>query len=104
MPNLLILSLVRLKIFRLRRWDRMRDRRCRLYNRWSRDPGYLLGKWTGNGGDENGDTLAIIRPIPLVPPVTSATRPLTEKRELMFVEAIMETLEGRPVSALGFEL
>jgi hypothetical protein len=46
--------------------------------------------------------LAIIRPIPLVPPVTSATRPLTEKRELMFVEAIMETLEGRPVSAFGF--
>lgn len=31
-----------------------------------------------------------MRPIPLVPPVSKATLPLTENRVLMFVEAIVD--------------
>jgi hypothetical protein len=41
-------------------------------------------------GDERGErnAFAIMRPIPLLPPVTNATRPFTEKRLLIFVEAM----------------
>jgi hypothetical protein len=35
------------------------------------------------------DTFAIINPIPLVPPVTKATLPLTENKVLISVEAIL---------------
>ncbi len=41
-----------------------------------------------------GRAFAIIKPIPLVPPVTSATRPLTEKRVFSFVDAMFEAEGG----------
>lgn len=44
--------------------------------------------------EEKRNTLAIINPIPLVPPVTRATRPSTEKSVLICVDAILEAQDA----------
>lgn len=55
-------------------------------------------------GGGRGNALAIIRPIPLVPPVTSATRPFTENRLLILVDAMVDLAKDGDTSQKGGEL